>query len=156
MKKEKKTKSAPKDLNYVKGEWDIYIFRSGKLRIGHIEFRYHQNHSPQNWGTMYFRDDPDFHNIRGHSYDVTVSISSDMPGVVSFQIPEAATAYDPNTSDPYKFVFEGFYDGDKLVENKEFSVRVPAGFGGEGAGEDGDTISWMAEARGDTSRKHSE
>jgi hypothetical protein len=158
MKQEKRGKPTSSDEKFPKGDWNIYVSREddNKVHIGYIKFIYNPEHFPHHSGEMEFLNEPQFHKIAGKSYQVMVSIGH-IPGVIAFQIPEAALEYDRNTSELYRFIFEGFYDEGSLVGERG-SAKVPAGFA-KASGpptDEGDTVSWTAEARGDESPKSSE
>src|SRR5262249_20358326 len=99
---------------------------------------------------MEFADNSNFHNIAGQHFDMGVSIGQ-IPGVIAFQIPEAALLFNQDTDELYRFVFAGFYNENGLRTNLEYLVNVPHRFGESTRlpGEEGDTVTWMAEARPD-------
>jgi len=63
------------------------------------------------------------------------------PGVIVFQVVDAATDYDSTTDAEYQFIFVGFYGKDGLENGK---AKIPKGFGREGLGDEGETVGWTS------------
>jgi hypothetical protein len=150
MKKEKSETSTSSSLNFPKGDWDLSI-REG-VEIGYLRFTETSGSTAQYLGSMQFENDSRFGNISNSSFAVEISYYSPETGVIVFQILDAATIYNQNTSPPFQFIFQGYCETDKLWG----TAKIPKDFGGTGKpGEDGDTVSWTAGVHGDTRHKRS-
>ena len=151
MPKEKSKKSKSSDMVFPGGEWDIYIrddVKIGSLRIDPIPEPTSTQLIYQ--GELKFRRSDAFKHISDRGYGAIVCIHSDIPGAISFHIPDAGQEYDPNTDPQYGFVFVGFYSkesvNDKTTIVLNGQVKVPPGFGKESGppSDEGDTVNWTS------------
>jgi hypothetical protein len=155
MKQGKSKTSISLDPDFPKGPWAISIHYDGVpdgIPIGDLRLQQDAAVNTQYLGAMEFASDPNFGDIKGKAYSVEVFIGT-KPGVIIFQIVDAATDYNPNTSTEYQFIFVGFY-GQNGLENG--TAKVPKGFGRSGPGDEGETVHWTSEPhQGHSQSKHS-
>jgi hypothetical protein len=143
MKQGKSGKSTSLDPGFPKGPWAISIHYDGVpegIPIGVLRLEQDAEATAHYFGAMQFASDPKFGDIKGESYSVEVFVGI-KPGVIVFQVVDAATDYDSTTDAEYQFIFVGFYGKDGLENGK---AKIPKGFGREGLGDEGETVGWTS------------
>jgi len=152
MHKEESEKSKQSDVEFPVGDWPIFI-RTEYVYIGHLNFAKSPNSPGQYVGALRFDENPQFGDIANLPYPVE-NISFDTgSGHINFDIASAALQYDPSTTGPYWFVFDGDYEAGEL----QGTVGVPKDFGKVPGppGGDGDNVTWTSKGPGDPKHKPS-
>ena len=154
MKQKKSETPKLSDPGFPKGLWDIsirYYDTTAYIPIGSLRLDQDPDDPTQYFGAMQFPPDEKFKNIAGQSFSVQV-FTGPKPGTIIFQILDAATDFDPNTSPLYQFIFVGFYEGGSLQEG---TAKVPIDFGMSGPGDEGETVHWTSQLhQGHSQPKH--
>ena len=141
MHKDKSEKSASSPVEFPENNWSIFL-RDDSVYIGRLNLMKLTNPTERYVGAMQFDDNPWFGMIANKPFPADITHYDPVTGDIKFKILGAATLYNPDTSAPYRFVFEGRYESDGL----HGTAKVPKDFGKipSTVGEDGDNVTWIS------------